>query len=132
MLECSVMSLVLQGVSTVLSLGRFVTYILDVRVNYTYAFSIGLADATLLFHSDDWGRPDGRAPRGSFLTISAHLSIEGQGPRHHVEAARRWCSNTSPPQCGGATVGSPWSSSTSPSLGRCGVAPLPSCFIDTQ
>jgi len=81
--------------------------------------------------------------------------IEGRGPHHHVEVARRWCSNSPPPGLSriraspvlllpfstsgpdlgawpncwisrGPTVGSPWSSSMSPSLGRGRVAPLPS------
>jgi len=28
---------------------------------------------------DDWGRPDGRAPQGSCLAISAHFSNRGAG-----------------------------------------------------
>jgi len=36
---------------------------------------------------DDWGRTDGRAPRGSCLAISAHLSGRGAG--------------TAPPRWGG-------------------------------
>jgi len=39
---------------------------------------------------DDWGRPDGRTPRGSCLAISAHLSIKGTG--------------IAPPRCGGETL----------------------------
>jgi len=82
--------------------------------------------------------------------------IEGRGPHHHFEAARRWCSssagsNLPPPWLShirtsparhlrhyffhfwplfqtlgrGPTVGSPWSSSTPPSLGRGRAAPPP-------
>jgi len=39
---------------------------------------------------DNWERPDGRAPRGSGLTISAHLSDRGAG--------------TAPPRWGGETL----------------------------
>jgi len=42
---------------------------------------------------DDWGQPDSRAPQGSCLAISVHLSDRVAEPYHHIEAARRWCSS---------------------------------------
>jgi len=116
---------------------------------------------------DDWGRPDGRAPRDSCLAISAHLSDRRAGtvpPRWGgetlVQAAEFFMqrlrtpsagSNSPPPWLSGIrtsparhlrhhffhfwplvqtlgrfpTVGSPWSSSTPPSLRRGRVAPPP-------
>jgi len=41
---------------------------------------------------DDWGRPDGRPLGVVVLPFRPTSRIEGRGPHHHVEAARRWYS----------------------------------------
>jgi len=33
---------------------------------------------------------DGRNPRETYLAISAHLSVEERGLRHHDETTKRW------------------------------------------
>jgi len=43
--------------------------------------------------SERWGRPDSPAPRGVVLPFRPTSRIEGRGPHHHVEAAKRWCSS---------------------------------------
>jgi len=51
------------------------------KASKPFHVDVGLRQGLVVVVPDDWGQPDGRAPRGSCFAISAHLSDRGAGTR---------------------------------------------------